>query len=120
MVFLAEDRAELRMVYRELLESVGHDVVAEATDGLDALEKISTLPVKPDLYIIDHLMPRMSGLEASKEILKNEPEAKILFITGDDSIKRNFGESANVSLILKPFNLNALKTAVDQLIGAGR
>jgi DNA-binding NarL/FixJ family response regulator len=58
-------------------------VCGEAIEGSEAVRKASEL--KPDLLILDISMPGMSGMEAAVKILKNDPEAKILFFTMHDS-----------------------------------
>lgn len=57
-------------------------VVAEAADGIEAVEKARAL--KPDIVILDLTMPRLSGLEALREIRRDCPETKILVLTMHD------------------------------------
>ncbi len=57
-------------------------VVAEAADGIEAVEKARAL--KPDIVILDLTMPRLSGLEALREIRRDSPETKILVLTMHD------------------------------------
>jgi DNA-binding NarL/FixJ family response regulator len=66
-----------------LEEQNGWEVVAEAVDGRDAVEKASKL--KPDAVVIDIAMPSLNGLEAVRQIVKAVPNAKVLVLTMYDS-----------------------------------
>jgi DNA-binding NarL/FixJ family response regulator len=79
-IFIADDHAIVREGLRALLATEpGLELVGEANDGLQAVSKVRDL--RPDVMLIDMLMPRMDGLEAILEIRKDWPEAKIIVIT---------------------------------------
>jgi DNA-binding NarL/FixJ family response regulator len=59
------------------------DVIGEAVDGPDAVERVNEL--KPEVVIMDISMPRMSGLEATRLIMETAPETKVLIFTMHDS-----------------------------------
>jgi len=83
-ILLADDHEVVRAGLRALLEEQsGWEVVAEAVDGRDAVEKASKL--KPDAVVIDIAMPSLNGLEAVRQILKAVPNAKVLVLTMYDS-----------------------------------
>ena len=83
-ILLADDHEVVRTGLRALLEEQsGWEVVAEAVDGRDAVEKASKL--KPDAVVIDIAMPSLNGLEAVRQILKAVPNAKVLVLTMYDS-----------------------------------
>ena len=70
--------------FRALLETrPGWQVCAEAADGRDVLKKTSEL--KPDVIVLDIAMPNLNGLEATRQLLKTDPEAKVLILTLHDS-----------------------------------
>jgi DNA-binding NarL/FixJ family response regulator len=66
-----------------LEEQTGWEVVAEAVDGRDAVEKATKL--KPDVVVIDIAMPSLNGLEAVRQIVKSVPNTKVLVLTMYDS-----------------------------------
>jgi len=83
-ILLADDHEVVRAGLRALLEEQnGWEVVAEAVDGRDAVEKASK--VKPDAVVIDIAMPSLNGLEAVRQIVKAVPNTKVLVLTMYDS-----------------------------------
>lgn len=83
-ILLADDHEVVRAGLRALLEEQsGWEVVAEAADGRDAVEKASKL--KPDVVVIDIAMPSLNGLEAVRQIVKAVPNTKVLVLTMYDS-----------------------------------
>jgi DNA-binding NarL/FixJ family response regulator len=83
-ILLADDHEVVRAGLRALLEEQnGWEVVAEAVDGRDAVEKATKL--KPDVVVIDIAMPSLNGLEAVRQIVKSVPSTKVLVLTMYDS-----------------------------------
>jgi len=83
-ILIADDHDLVRKGIRSLLEAQkGWEVIGEARDGRDAVEKAAKL--KPDVIILDHGMPRLNGLEAVRRIMKVHPQAKVLIVTMHDS-----------------------------------
>ena len=82
-ILLADDHAILRAGLAMLIEAESDlEVVGEAADGLEAVEKARAL--KPDIIILDLTMPRLSGLDALREIRRDCPDTKILVLTMHD------------------------------------
>jgi DNA-binding NarL/FixJ family response regulator len=84
-ILLVDDHPIVRQGLRTLLEGrSGWEVVGEASDGLEALEKINTL--QPDVVVLDVTMPRMNGLEACRQIQQKKVNGlEVLFVTQHDS-----------------------------------
>ncbi len=81
-VLLVDDHALVRNGIASLLMANNIDVVGEASDGLEALEKARQL--KPDIILMDIKMPRCNGLEATRLIKAEMPEIKIIILTVSD------------------------------------
>jgi DNA-binding NarL/FixJ family response regulator len=83
-ILLADDHEVVRKGLRALLEAQpGWKVIAEATDGRDAVEKAKDL--HPDVAIVDIGMPSLNGLEATRQIVKKAPRTRVLVLTMHDT-----------------------------------
>ncbi|MBP2018735.1 two-component system response regulator NreC [Symbiobacterium terraclitae] len=83
-VLLVDDHAILREGIRYLLSASGEvQVIGEAQDGVEALEMVEKL--KPDAVLMDIAMPRMNGIEATKELKKRHPDLPVLILSMYDS-----------------------------------
>lgn len=81
-VMLVDDRPLMRNGIASLLRAHGHEVVAEANDGQEALTAVEKS--SPDLILMDIQMPVMGGLEATRLIKAQHPDAKIVMLTVSD------------------------------------
>jgi DNA-binding NarL/FixJ family response regulator len=83
-ILLVDDHPVVRQGLRTLLQGRSElEVVDEASDGLEAVEKVNAL--RPDVVVLDVTMPRMNGIEACRIIKQKNPELEILFVTQHDS-----------------------------------
>jgi DNA-binding NarL/FixJ family response regulator len=83
-ILIVDDHPMVRQGLRSLLEvQADCEVVAEAADGLEALEKADRL--SPDVILLDISMPRMNGLDACRLIRKTVPRSEVLIVTQHDS-----------------------------------
>jgi DNA-binding NarL/FixJ family response regulator len=79
-ILLADDHALVRAGLRRIIEGEhGLEVVAEASDGVEAVEVARATPF--DLAVLDVSMPRMTGLQAAREITRRVPDAKVLMLS---------------------------------------
>ena len=81
-VLVVDDQELVRAGFRMILERAGLDVVAEAADGVDAVRLAAELA--PDLVLMDVRMPRMDGIEATRRIIADRPEARVVALTTFD------------------------------------
>ena len=113
-VLVVDDHTVLRKGLCSLLTpKYGIEVVGEAGDGVEAVEQARAL--KPDVILMDLMMPRKTGLDAILEIKREDPEARILVLT-------SFGEDSKVSAAIKAGALGFLMkdSSLDELVHAIR
>jgi two-component system chemotaxis response regulator CheY len=113
-VLIVEDTDSVQYALRLALEFLGHEVVACAADGLEALEKYST--AHPDVVMMDVRMPRMDGLTATSKLLKeHDPQAKVIIITGGRSTEVDAQGVGARAFVEKPFELERLDQVIHGL-----
>jgi DNA-binding NarL/FixJ family response regulator len=78
-ILLADDHCIVRQGLRALLEGAGFEVVGEAADGQEAVRLVETL--KPDVVVLDLIMPTLNGLDAGRQILQRHPGMPVLLLT---------------------------------------
>ena len=116
-VMLADDHVLMREGIRQLLEFDGTiDVVAEANDGEECLEKIET--AKPQVLLLDINMPKKNGIEVLEEIKKRNINVKVLILTVHDEVEYLL-KAVDIGVegyILKDSESMELKKAINAVI----
>ena len=84
-IMIADDSDAIRLVLRDILAIGDHTIIGEAKDGAEAVELFPQL--HPDLLLLDLAMPKKDGLDVVKEIIAQNPSAKIILITASDDQK---------------------------------
>ncbi len=111
-VLIADDEPIIRLDLKNMLESLGYEVVAEAGDGVSAVEAARTL--KPDVAILDIKMPGMDGIDAAN-ILNGEKIAPVVLLTAfsDLDLINRAKEAGVFAYLVKPFRENDLRPAIE-------
>jgi DNA-binding NarL/FixJ family response regulator len=115
-ILVADDHPIFRFGLRSLLGShESWEVCGEAADGKQAIEKCRQL--KPDLVILDICMPRLNGVDAARQILRDNPAQRILVLASVDSeqVVRDCLEAGVRGWVFKSDGTDDLKTAVEAL-----
>ena len=115
-ILVADDHEIVRKGLRSLLETrPGWEVCGEASDGWEAVNKAAEL--HPDVVALDVGMPNLNGLDAARQILRNDPRQKVLFLTiyESDQLARSVAAVGAKGLILKSDAGKDLINAVDAL-----
>lgn len=115
-VLVVDDSAFMRMTLKHLLSQCGHEVVGEAEDAPSAVQKYQAL--KPDLVTMDIIMPVESGLEAVREIVKADPNAKIVMVSamGQDKIVEEALSYGAKGFISKPVQKEKLEEVLKKVL----
>src|SRR5262245_14813367 len=97
-----------------LLEQIsGVDVVAQASDGLEALSVIEEY--EPDLVMLDVQMPGLTGFEVARRLLQRAPDSHLVFVTAYDRHAIEAFDVNAVDYLLKPVEAEQLATAVERV-----
>lgn len=117
-VLVIEDEEQVRDIIRQTLERVGHEVL-EAADGEEGIEKFRHNRI--DLVITDILMPKKGGLATILELRQDNPDLKIIAMSGGGrSGKLNFLSTAKtfpgVKTFRKPFRKTEFLAVIDELL----
>ena len=113
---IADDSDAIRLVLRDILAIGDHTIIGEAKDGAEAVELFPQL--HPDLLLLDLAMPKKDGLDVVKEIIAQNPSAKIILITASDDQKiiQQCIDSGAISYISKPFDFNNVLKAISNIL----
>ena len=116
-ILICDDSNFMRMMIKDALTRNGYKIIGEAANGKEAIEKYKELT--PDLVLLDITMPEMDGIDALKEILKYDSNAKIIMCSamGQQSSVAESMELGAKDFIVKPFQPSRLIEAVKKVLG---
>ena len=115
-VLVVDDAAFMRMTLKKSLENEGFEVVAEAENGKEAVEKYKN--ESPDLVTMDITMPEMDGLEAIKAIRDIDSESKIIMVSamGQEKMVIEAIQAGAEDFIVKPFDDDRISEAINKVL----
>jgi two-component system, chemotaxis family, chemotaxis protein CheY len=115
-VLITDDSMIMRMQLRKIVTELGHEVIGEAENGLVAIQKYKIL--KPQLVTMDITMPELGGIEAVKEIMKFDPNAKVLMCSamGQQFLILDAIQAGAKDFIVKPFDATRVKQSLLSLL----
>jgi two-component system chemotaxis response regulator CheY len=119
-VLIVDDELFIVELYRDILQLRGYKVVGTAFDGEEALKKYGSVAEKPDVIIMDHRMPIMNGVEATKEIMKMNPKQKVIFVSADVLVEKEAMEAGAVDFLPKPFRMDDLIEKMEKMSAPGK
>jgi two-component system, chemotaxis family, chemotaxis protein CheY len=116
-VLLVDDTKFMRMMLANILKPKGYEIVAEASDGLEAVDKYKEH--KPDIVTMDIVMPNMNGIEAVKNITAEDGNAKVIMVTavGQESKVKEAIQAGAIGYIVKPFQAPQVLEEVQKVLG---
>lgn len=115
-ILIVDDAAFMRMMIKDILSKNGFDVVGEAADGVQAIEKYKE--TQPDLVTMDITMPEMDGITALKEIKAINPSAKIIMCSamGQQAMVIDAIQAGARDFIVKPFQADRVLEAINKAL----
>lgn len=115
-ILIVDDAAFMRMMIKDILSKNGFDVVGEAQDGSEAIEKYNELI--PDLVTMDITMPEMDGVTSLKKIKETHPTAKIIMCSamGQQAMVIDAIQAGAKDFIVKPFQADRVIEAIQKAL----
>src|SRR6185295_11491132 len=115
-VMIVDDVAFVRKTLNEILTEAHFQVVGEAADGAEAVEMYARL--RPDVVTMDVVMPNMSGIEATKKIIKTDKSARVVIISamGQESLVMEAINVGAKDYILKPFSSSDVLKTIERAL----
>ena len=115
-MFIVEDDPSIQRFYKKILTINRYEVAGIAKNGEEAVSMFKSFSEKPEVIIMDYRMPIKNGIEASKEILQINDNTKIIFASGDNSIKEEVLLNGVYSFLDKPFSIRRLITCIKRAL----
>lgn len=114
-ILIVDDSSMSRRIVRGILESAGHEV-AEAADGLAALERYSL--DRPDIVLLDLVMDGMYGLDVLQKLREIDSQARVIVATADvqSSTREMAEQSGSVGFVTKPIKTEVLLGVVNSVL----
>ena len=118
-IMIVDDEEILVELYSLIIKKYTNCMIDTAHDGEEAVEKYLGFDEKPDLILMDHRMPVKEGIQAAKEILGFNGNAKILFVSADEKKEKEAMAIGGVGFLKKPVMAEVLVGAVKELLHIG-
>lgn len=117
-ILVVDDAAFMRLMLKGILSKNGYEIVGEAENGEEAVEKYRSL--SPDLVTMDITMPIMEGVEAVRQIKKLDPNAKIIMCSamGQQTMVVESLQAGAKDFIVKPFQEERVLESIRKTLGA--
>jgi len=116
-ILTVDDAAFMRMMLKDILGNNGYEIVGEASNGREAIEKYAEH--QPDLVLMDITMPDMDGITSLKEIKKIDSQAKIIMCSamGQRTMVVDAIQAGATDFIVKPFKADRVLEAIKKTLG---
>jgi len=115
-ILIADDSAAIRLVLNDILSIGKHETIAEACDGAEAV--VLYQQHNPQVLLLDLAMPKKDGLTVVKEVMKYDPNAKIILISASDDHKiiNQCLENGAKFHISKPFDFDTVLKSITRIL----
>ena len=115
-LLIADDAMIIRQIIKDLAVGAGWEVVGEARNGQEAIERYREL--RPDAVTLDLVMPEHDGLHALQGIMKFDSEAKVLVVSALEQrgVLKDAIKAGASDFVTKPFDKQSLQDTLEQLV----
>jgi two-component system chemotaxis response regulator CheY len=115
-VLIADDASFMRQMIRDIIEPEGYEVVGEASDGVEVVDKFRKL--RPDLVMMDIVMPKRSGIDAVRTIRSEDASATIVMCSalGQETLVMEAIQAGAKDFIVKPFKPDAVVATLAKVV----
>lgn len=115
-ILVVDDAMFMRTVLKKMLEEMGHEVIGEAKNGKEAIEK--TVELNPEIVTLDITMPGMDGLTALPKILEKKSDTKVIMASamGQKGMVIKAIKEGAKDFIVKPFDQEAVEKSIKKVI----
>jgi two-component system chemotaxis response regulator CheY len=116
-VLVVDDAAFMRKMVTDALTGGGHEIVGEAANGSEAVQRFQEL--RPDVMTLDITMPEKDGLTALREIIAVDPGAKVVMCSalGQESKVLESIKLGAKDFVVKPFQADRVVSAIEKALG---
>lgn len=116
-VLICDDALFMRTMLGNILKQAGFEVVGEAENGVEAVDRYRDL--RPDLVTMDIVMPDKGGIDAVRDIVQEDPDAKILMCSamGQQGLVVEAIQAGAKDFVVKPFQPSRVLEAVQRVLG---
>jgi two-component system, chemotaxis family, chemotaxis protein CheY len=116
-VLVVDDAAFMRKMVSDALTGGGHEIVGEAANGAEAVQRFQEL--RPDVLTLDITMPEKDGLTALREIIAVDPGAKVVMCSalGQESKVLESIKLGAKDFVVKPFQADRVLSAIEKALG---
>jgi len=113
-ILIIDDAPEMLKAFRDILEAHGYEVYV-AENGEEGLTRY--VEIRPDVVLMDILMPKLDGISATKKMLEIDPSAKIIVISavGKSGLDKECLLAGAKKFIIKPFKIKELISSIESL-----
>ncbi|MFO7729027.1 MAG: response regulator [Desulfonatronovibrio sp.] len=115
-ILIADDSKIVVHLLTNMFKELGHNIAGTASNGAEALDKY--IELKPDLVTMDITMPKVDGIQATKNIMAHDPDALVIVITshGQEQMIVEAVEAGAKGYILKPFRKENIDKQIKQIL----
>ncbi len=115
-ILIADDASFMRQMIREIIEMEDYEVVAEAIDGVQAVELYQKH--RPELVTMDIVMPKRSGIDALKGIRELDPDARVVMCSalGQETLVMEALQAGAKDFIVKPFKPDSVLSTLKKVM----